>query len=336
MTASPVTIRDVAREATVSIATVSNAINRPGRVSAQTRARVLAAADRLGYVPHAIAVQRAHALRKRLGIIAPFTTYHSYAQRLQGILGVVGADRMEAIVFDHPSASRSPSPRLASLPFSGDLDGLIIMGVPVDAGLGSRILDRSLPTVLIDTAHPLFTSIVLDEAHGARLAVEHLMGRGFEHFVYVTEGQISHDYISQGKRRLTGFLTALAQCGVPEERMHVITARAGDVKAGRAAADHVTTLARDARVGVLAGHDTLAAGVLAGLRSRGVDVPARVGVVGWDGGDLVEALGLTTVTQPLADSGRLGAERLVARIADAGAPVERIVLTPSLTVGVTT
>ncbi|WP_460776363.1 LacI family DNA-binding transcriptional regulator [Microbacterium sp. GXF7504] len=331
-----ITIRDVAREAGVSIATVSNAMNRPGRVSADTRTRVLDAADRLGYVPHAIAHQRARLGRKRIGVIAPFTTYPSYAARLQGILGVVGADRMEAIVFDHPSASRSPSPRLASLPFSGDLDGLIIMGVPVDTGLSSRILDRSLPTVLVDSTHPQFTSVILDESHGARLASEHLVAQGYERFVYVTEGQVSNDYISQGKRRLTGFVRALADCGVPESSVHCITARSGDVTAGRAAAGAIAGMAKGVRVGVLAGHDTLAAGVLAGLRDLRVDVPGMIGVMGWDGGELVEALGLTTVRQPLVESGRTGAERLIARIQDADAPCERIVLMPALSIGSTT
>lgn len=331
----PVTIRDVAREAAVSVATVSNAINRPGRVSSDTRTRVLEVVDKLGYVPLSPAARAASA-RRRIGVIAPFGTYSSYAERLKGILGVLGADHIEALVFDHPSASRSPSPRLESLPFTGNLDGLIIMGVPVDSGLSSRLIDRELPTVLVDSSHPLFTSVVLDEAHGTKLAADHLVDHGYERFVYVTEGQVSNAYISQGRKRLSGFVKALGERGVTEDRITRITARSGDVTAGAAAADVVMQLAAISRVGVLAGHDTLAAGVLAGLRRHGVAVPGRVGVVGWDGGDLVEALGLTTVRQPLAESGRLGAERLIALLNQEHAPVERIVLRPSLRQGSTT
>ncbi len=331
-----ITIHDVAMEASVSIATVSNAINRPGRVSAQTRARVLDAADKLGYVPHSVANHRAPTARKRIGVIAPFGSYLSYAARLNGILEVIGTDRTETIVYDHPSASRSPSPRLATLPFSGNLEGLIIMGVPVDTGLSERILDRELPTVLIDSGHPRFTSIVLDEAQGTRLAVEHLIARGFERFVYVTEGQVSNDYISQGKRRLSGFVHALTDQGVEETHIHQITARSGGVSTGFAAAEFIASLSHEGRVGVLAGHDILAAGVLAGLRAHRVDVPGRVGVMGWDGGDLVEALGLSTIRQPLAESGRIGAERLMATVRGTPAPIERIVLTATLAEGLTT
>lgn len=331
-----VTIHDVAREAQVSIATVSNAMNRPGRVSASTRTRVFDAVDRLGYVPQAIAAHRARSRRQRVGIIAPFTTYASYAARIQGMLGALGADHVEAIVFDHPSASRSPSPRLATLPFSGDLNGLVIMGIPVDTGLAERLHDRRLPTVLVDSRHPQFTSVVLDEDLGARIAAGHLVARGFEQFVYVTEGQRSNDYISQGKRRLTGFVHALRDLGVADSAVHCITARSGDAQAGHASAEPIAALAADARVGVLAGHDTLAAGVLSGLRSRRIAVPEHVGVVGWDGGEIVEALGLSTIRQPLTESGRVGAERLLALMHDVDAPVERVILEPVLAAGLTT
>ncbi len=331
-----ITIHDVAREAAVSTATVSNAMNHPGRVAAETRAKVLEAADRLGYVPYAVASERARARRRRIGIVAPFSSYSSYAMRMRGVLAVVGADRMETIIFDHPSASRSPSPRLESLPFSGDLDGLVIMGIPVDAGLCDRLIDRELPTVLVDSFHPQLTSVVLDEAHGTRLVADHLVARGFDRFVYVTEGQVSTDYISQGRKRQAGFVQALSDHGVPDESIHRVRAKSGDVSAGRAAAEYLARLARGgSRVGVLAGHDTLAAGVLAGLRDHHVAVPDRIGVVGWDGGETIEALGLTTVRQPLEQSGRIGAERLLARMDDARLPVERVVLRPSLHEGVT-
>lgn len=329
-----VTLRDVAARAGVSVATASNALNKPARVAAETRAKVLDAAEWLGYEP--LVTAGTPSGTRRIGVIAPFTTYTSFSERLKGILSVVSVDQIETIVFDHPSASRSPSPRLATLPFSGNLDGLVIMGVPVDTELSTRIVERQLPTVLIDTDHPMLTSIVLDEVFGAKIAVDHLVERGFERFVYVTEGQVSKAYISHGRKRLAGFTKALADHGIGEDRIARITARAGDVRAGVAAADVLAEKSQRYRVGVLAGHDTLAAGTVAGLRERDVDVPGRVGVIGWDGGDLVEALGLTTIRQPLGESGRLGAERLIALLKDLDTPVERVGLRPVLRIGVTT
>lgn len=328
-----ITLRDVAARAGVSVATASNALTKPGRVAAATREKVLEAAEWLGYEP--LVTAGAPSGTRRIGVIAPFTTYTSYSERLKGVLSVVGADNIEAIVFDHPSASRSPSPRLASLPFSGNLDGLIIMGIPVDTELSTRLIERELPTVLVDTDHPLLTSIVLDEGYGAKAAVDHLVEQGYTRFAYVTEGQVSKDYISQGRKRLAGFSRALAEHGHGEDQIMLITARSGDIRSGAAAVDALREKARAHRVGVLAGHDTLAAGVVQGLRESGLDVPEKVGVIGWDGGDVVEALGLTTIRQPLWDSGRLGAERLIALLNEQ-VTVERIGLRPVLRKGVTT
>ena len=73
-----------------------------------------------------------------------------------------------------------------------------------------------------------------------------------------------------------------------------------------------------------------------GLRGLGVAVPDRVGVMGWDGGAIVEALGLSTVAQPLVDSGRIGAQRLMSLVRHESVPIERIILTPTLVPGITT
>ncbi|TDT33291.1 LacI family DNA-binding transcriptional regulator [Naumannella halotolerans] len=328
-----ITIRDVARVAAVSVATVSNALNRPDRVSSATRQRVLEAVDELGYVPQAVATQRARQQHRRIGVIGPFGTYASYAVRLRGILEILGSGPSEVILFDHPSASRSPSPRLATLPVAGDLDGLIVLGIPLGGELAERLLDRGLPTVLIDSDDPHFSSIVLDEEHGAQMAAEHLLQAGYERFVYITEGQTPTDYVSHGSRRFASFGRALQDLGVRPADVSSIDARAGTTEAGRHAAAQLTTAADRARVGVLAGHDVLAAGVLQGLRERSVSVPEQVGVIGWDGGDLVEALGLSTIEQPLAESGRLGAEQLNALIKNPQSRLARVVLRPRLVPG---
>lgn len=330
-----VTLRDVAREAGVSAATVSNAINRPARVAAETRTKVLKAANTLGYVPLSGSL-RPGGKRSRIGVIAPLGTYSSYGERLAGALSVLGAGRVDVLVYDHPSASRSISPRLAALPFSDDLDGLIIMGIPIDTEFCDLLLARRMCTVLVDSHQPKLSSITLNEAHGATLAAQHLLDRGFERFVYVTEGQLSQDFISHGRTRMSAFIRALTTLGVPEIHIQRVTARAGDAAAGGSVAAHIASTKGKERVGVLAGHDLLASGIIRGLRQRGTNIPTEVGVMGWDGGDLVESLGLTTIRQPLAESGRLGAELLVAQLRNPQRPVEHVTLTPLLREGGTT
>lgn len=330
-----VTLRDVAREAGVSAATVSNAINRPARVAAETRSKVLKAAEALGYVPLSGAL-RPGGNRRRIGVIAPLGTYSSYGERLAGALPVLGTGRADVLVYDHPSASRSISPRLAALPFSDDLDGLIIMGIPIDTDFCELLIARRMCTVLVDSHQPKLSSVTLNESHGATLAAQHLLDRGFERFVYVTEGQVSQDFISHGRTRMSAFIRALTARGVPESYIQRVTARAGDAAAGAAVATHIVATKGAERVGVLAGHDLLASGIIRGLRQHGLSIPSEVGVMGWDGGDFVESLGLTTIRQPLTESGRLGAELLVAQLRDAQRLIEHVTLTPSLREGLTT
>src|SRR5690348_11983269 len=98
--AQPATIYEVAELAGVSISTVSLALNRPERVAAATRTRVLAAADQLGFVPKAAAVSRARKGVGRVGVVAPVTSYSSYMRRLAGVLEGFRDEAVEVCVYD--------------------------------------------------------------------------------------------------------------------------------------------------------------------------------------------------------------------------------------------
>ena len=93
---TPITVYDVAREAGVSIATVSRVLNTPDKVSPATRQRVRAAIDALGFVPKAEAAARARKAHGRIGVLAPFFTYPSFVQRLRGVADVSGANRLRS------------------------------------------------------------------------------------------------------------------------------------------------------------------------------------------------------------------------------------------------
>ena len=92
---SPKTIYDVAKEAGVSISTVSLALNSPARVSEETRRKVLAAVDALGFVPKTDAVARARRGVGRVGVIAPYTSYPTVARRLNGVLQAAARQPLE-------------------------------------------------------------------------------------------------------------------------------------------------------------------------------------------------------------------------------------------------
>jgi DNA-binding LacI/PurR family transcriptional regulator len=298
------TIRDVAAAAGVSLSTVSLALNSPGRVSEATRRRVLDAVDELGFVPKAEAVARARRGVGRIGVLAPFSTYPSAARRVNGIVGAVGDRPLEVVLFDQESAARSSAPLLGSLPVTGRLDGIIVVSRPLDPAVARRL--SRLPTVLVDVRHPGFDSVSASDEEGGRLVAEHLLAQGHRRFAFLGEAQESDAYVSPSQRRFAGFRAALP--GRPVAVLPASHRLSSAVTAARTllSAEHRPTA-------VFAADDTLAAGALRAAHALGLAVPADVAVVGFDDGDLAEALDLTTVRQPLEESGRIALEMLLDR-----------------------
>ncbi|HEY0449194.1 LacI family DNA-binding transcriptional regulator [Actinophytocola sp.] len=318
------TIYDVAALAGVSISTVSQTLNRPDRVNATTRGRVLEAIEQLGYVPSATAATQARGGVGRVGVLAPFSSYDSYRRRLMGVLTGSGASTRDIVVYDNESAAASEAPLLRTLPVSGRLDGLLIMGLPVDDELAAHLTRRRLPTVLIDSGRPEFSSVNIDDEEGGAIAARHLLARGHTCFAFVQEPQESFAFVSQGQRRNIGFLAEMTRAGLGEDRVHTVLA-SNDIAGGRKALHDV--LSRTPMpTAVFAHHDVLAAGVLLECRSQGVRVPDELAIVGFDDADIAEASGLTTVRQHFEESGRIGVRLLDGRLADASTPVQRIVL----------
>jgi LacI family transcriptional regulator len=302
-----VTIYDVAERAGVSISTVSNALNKPERVSAATRARVLAAADELGFVPSVQAATLARQGTGRIGVMAPFTSYGSYLRRLAGVLGAASAGGIDVIVFDHESAALASAPMLASMPIHGRLDGLIVMGLKIEDSIEERLHRRGLPTVAVDADSRVFSRVLIDDVEGGRVGARHLIELGHRRLGYLLERQVS-DYESQAIRRLTGFRQVAAGAGCPDVRIEISE---NSVAAARVAAGRLLD-APDRPTAIMVHYDLLAIGVLLAARDRNLRVPADVAVLGFDDGETAVAADLSTVHQPFEESGRTAVDVLLA------------------------
>lgn len=323
-----VTIYDVATAAGVSISTVSLALNSPGRLTPTTLQRVLSAADELGFVPKADAVTRARRGVGRIGVIAPFSSYASFARRLNGVFGALAGTSLEVVAFDQESAATTASPLLASLPISQRLDGLIIMALPLDETVAERLRRQRLPTVLVDSLRDDFDCVSTDDRGGGELVAQHLVERGHVRFGYVGERQRSHAYVSSSERRLEGFRSALAARGVslPDDSIRLVS---HGVDEARAAA-HELLSRPEPPTAIFAHDDVLAAGVLKAARERGLRLPDGVAVVGFDDSDLALALDLTTVRQPFEESGRAGVQALLDQMGGSSATRRHTLLRLSL------
>ena len=323
MTTPAPTIYDVARAAGVSISTVSNALNKPDRVNKETRARILACIDELGFVPKSEATTLARKRMGRIGVIAPFTSYVSYMTRLAGVLSEAGASGFEVVTFDSESAATSTTPVLDTLPIKGQVDGLIVMGFELDASVESRLEGRRVPTVVVDAASTLFPIVTCDDEESGRVGAAHLLDLGHRSFGYVRERQFG-SYESQAERRLSGFATEIE--AVPGTQLQVIESGPSFESARKAARKLIDSDSRPSAI--MAHYDELAVGVLKAAADLGVDIPGELSVVGVDDGPVAEATDLTTVRQPFQESG-VEAVRLLLSLLERPA-VERTVTLLSL------
>lgn len=324
-----VTIYDVAERAGVSIATVSHVLNRPDRVGASTRERVLDVVDELNFTPKPAAVSLARAGVGRIGVVAPFSAYASYSVRLTGVFEACAGRNLDVVVFDVPSVAAAASPLLHALPATGRLDGLLIMGVPLRDAMARRLSRRKMATVLVDSLHEDLNWVNVDDEAGGYQIGAHLIDRGYRSLIYASEGQRSAEYTSPAQRRRLGIARALREAGLGEDALTHLKVKTNDIAGGRAAAGAV--LARSGTpAAVIAHHDGLAAGLLLGLRAAGRAVPADIAVVGYDGTELADALELTTVAQPFAETGRIAAGLLLALLGEANRTVQQITLVPAL------
>lgn len=337
------TIYDVAERAGVSISTVSLALNQPSRVAEATRDRVLTAIDDLGFVPKATAVVRARQSLSRIGVLAPFTTYTSFTERLLGVLEVARAQDLEVVVFDAESAATASNPLVSTLPITGRLDAMIVMSLPLSSDAVQRLQRAGMPVVLVDSTQTDFTSIGTDDEGGGYQAGARLIASGKRRLVFVSEmpsdrrnkqrvvvvsdPQLTDKYDSPADRRIAGLRRAAREAGLGDDAVTVV-GTSNDVEGGAAAMR--TLLADSTPVGVFAHHDLLAAGVLQEARAQGRSVPDDVAVIGFDDGDVARAIGLTTIRQPLRHSGSIAATTVLELLADPTTPSRRVTLSVEL------
>ena len=315
------TIYDVAKRAGVSITTVSRMLNDPDKVNGETRERVMAAVDALGFMPKAEA--RARALRRtgRIGVISPFFTAPSFVQRLRGISEALSAKKFELVIYTVDSADHLKS-FLASLPLTGNLDGLIILSLPVDDANVRRLVEHGLPTVLVEFPHPNLSSVVIDDVMGGCIAARYLLDKGHHRIAFLGDTDLPEYSLHPVSQRLVGFRKALKEAGIELPNVLVRLAPYSQEQT-RQVASELLSLPQPPTA-IFAATDFQALGVLKAARQLKIQVPEQLAVVGFDDLDLAEYTDLTTIRQHLDESGRLAVEILLAQIESPSRPPKHV------------
>jgi DNA-binding LacI/PurR family transcriptional regulator len=301
-------IRDVAARAGVGVGTVSRVLNDSPGVAHATRKRVRAVMDELGYRPSATARNLSLGRTQTLGVIAPFFTSPSVVERLRGIDDVVGESVYDLTLFNIETREQRRT-ALRRFARRERVDGVIVMSLPLTVA-EVRALDRDgMPTVLVDVAQGMLPHVAIDDVAGGALAARHLLDAGHRRVAFIGDVKDEAFGFASSERRLQGFRDALREAGATLPAGYVKRGPFGRESAGRLTRQLLGL--RQRPTAVFAASDVQAFGVLDAAARVGLIVPDDLSVMGFDDIELAAAIGLTTVRQPLRESGRIGAQLLL-------------------------
>jgi LacI family transcriptional regulator len=299
-----VTIRDVAREAGVSVASASRSLNGLDNVTTATRERVLGAAAKLRYVPHTAARALSTRRTDTIGVMLPDLHGEFFSEIIRGADLAARARGLHLLVSTSHGDAAEAAAALRAM--RGRVDGLLLMSPFVDEQVLADNLAEDLPTVLINTrveGRPC-ASFCVDNHGGAVSVVRHLVARGaVAHIAGPPDNFDSQERLRGYRDALDGAEGLVLQGDFSEESGWRAGLRLAELAAPPAA--------------VFAANDMMAIGCLLGLEEKGVRVPADMAVAGFDDIPVARLIrpSLTTVRINIADLSRRALERLAGAIA---------------------
>ena len=302
------TIRDVAKKAQVGIATVSRVMNDSPSVSPQTRAKVKAAIKALDYVPNPAARNLSRGSSHTISVILPYLTFPSFIERLRGVQEVIEPTEYDLVLYSANNPERRDH-LFNVLTKPSRTDGIIIVSILPDREQLETFLDSNVPVVLVDAYHPDLISVYVNNMVGGRIATNHLINLNHRKIGFVSDYLVNDFRFSAMADRFMGYKDALKRAGIefrPEYHREV----PHDRKAARQAALDLLSL-EDPPTAIFASSDMQGVGVLEAVRDMGLSVPKDISVIGFDGVRDSEYLNMTTVKQPLFESGVIGSSLLV-------------------------
>jgi LacI family transcriptional regulator len=295
-----VTIYDVAREANVSMATVSRVVNGNPNVKPTTRKKVLDAIERLGYRPNAVARGLASKKTTTVGVIIPDISNIFFAELARGIEDIATMYKYN-IILSNSDQNKNKELFLINNMLGKQVDGIVFMGGVITEDHIKEFQSSPVPVVLAATVDTTSTipSVNIDYEKASYEAINQLIKNGNKQIGIVT-GQMDTDVDIQ---KLNGYKKALLEAGLEVKDEFIIK---GDYsyQAGLEAAEEYLGLT-ERPTAVYVASDEMALGVIHGIQDKGMSVPEDMEVVGFDNTRLATMIRptLTTVVQPIYDIG---------------------------------
>jgi LacI family transcriptional regulator len=284
-------LRDVAKQAQVSVGTVSNVLNRPADVSESTRLKVRTAIDMLGFIPGRDNAQTNNN-SKIVGLILPLGQNPFYDELAQGIEDALAKDGYRVLIGYSREDSAIELQLLTSMA-EANFKGIIVTPVGPNNQVFEKFIDQNVRVSYLSQTdeEPNQCSVSIDQVRGGFIGVEYLVKLGHKNILWVSGPKHHH----QSNQRFVGITQAAQQFGID---LDVMSSPSLDFISGEDIAPHI--IARgplpDA---IFAGNDALALGIMNYFHKVGIPVPGQISVLGYDNVSYAESalVPLTTVSQ---------------------------------------
>ncbi|MED1781331.1 catabolite control protein A [Brevibacillus fortis] len=321
----PVTIYDVAREAGVSMATVSRVVNGNPNVKPLTRKKVLAAIERLGYRPNAVARGLASKKTTTVGVIIPDISSLFFSELARGIEDIATMYKYNIILCNSDQRMEKELQLINTL-LEKQVDGLLFLGAEIKEDHLQALTSTSVPTVLAATrdADNVLPSVSIDHFQAAYDATEALVARGHKRIAMIAGP--ANDPLA-GLMRYEGYKKALKDAGIELDEELIATGNYF-YESGLSTTKAFLAL-KNPPTAIFAANDEMAIGAIHAIQDSGLNVPGDIEVIGHDNIRLVEMVRprLTSVVQPMYDIGAV-AMRLLTKYMNNENVEEHVVLLP--------
>jgi LacI family transcriptional regulator len=313
-------MKDVARQAGVSVGTVSNVLNRPDLVAPDTRRRVVGAIDALGFVRNESARQLRAGRSRTIGLVVLDVSNPFFTDIAHGV-ETAATENGSVIMLCNSGQAVEREARYLDLLEEQRVQGVLITPVGTDYSRLDVLVKRGTPVVLVDR-----------DVLGGFVAVSHLLERGHRHIAFAG-GPLA---LRQVQDRHLGAVKALTDAGQEASDLQIFETTALTLEAGRRAGEQILDLPEAKRpTAVFCANDLMALGVLQAVVSHGLRVPGDVAIVGYDDIDYAAAASvpLSSVRQPRELIGRTATELLLDEIGEGTSHQHRrVIFKPELAI----
>jgi LacI family transcriptional regulator len=327
------TIRDVARRAKVSVATVSRVIHKSPLVSEETRQKVMGVISDLDYTPNPIAQRLSLGRTLTVGVVLPFLTLPSFVERLRGVQNALSDSGYDLILYSVEIPEKVDG-YLNKLSRRDRVDGVIIVSLQPSVAHIQRFQASNIPAVLLDATHPSLSRVNVDDVVGGYKATSHLIKLGHRRIGFLSDYLDNPFNFVAMRKRFQGYRQALSDAGLPFLPEFQREGELGGREAFQKAKELLSL--SQAPTAIFAASDTHAIGVLKAAHELGIQVPGQLSIIGYDGIRDSEYLNLTTVAQPLFESGVESANLLLTTLIDPPTSPIELILPTELTLRGTT